>query len=120
MTDEQIKPEWIEVKGLPCNNKSKSKNKMENQTTTENRLTLKWGTLKSWHFDSEKGKILLKEYDEIGSTFSAMAQQDTPRQKEIICELIDLCDGDTIYLDWDDVDASKQEAKEYVMNYGKE
>ena len=90
---------------------------MENQ----NYLTLKWGTLKSCDFtNSEKGKELLKEYREIGSSFSAMAQNDTPRQKEIICELIDLCDGDTIYLDWDGEDVSKEKAKEYVMNYGKE
>lgn len=83
-------------------------------------LTLKWGTLKSWDFtESEKGIELLKEYYKIGSSFSAMAQRDTPRQKEIICELIDLCEGE-IYLDWDGVDVSKQAAKEYVMNYRKE
>jgi len=89
---------------------------MENQTY----LTLKWGTLKSWNFsNSEKGKELLKEYNQIGSSFSAMTQKDTPRQKEIICELIDLCDGDTIYLNWNGEDISKEKAKEYVMNYGK-
>lgn len=86
-------------------------------TKTQNYLTLKWGTLKSWRFDSEKGQALLKEYGEIGSSFSAMMQNDTPRQKEIICELIDECDGDTIFLEWDAKDVSKQEAKDYVMNY---
>jgi len=86
-----------------------------------NYLTLKWGTLKSWDFNgSEKGSKLLKEYCKIGSSMSAMMQKDTPRQKEIICELIDLCDGDTIYLDWDDKNVSKGEAKEYVKNYGKQ
>jgi len=89
------------------------------ETETKNYLTLKWGTLKSWHFDSEKGKSLCKEYVEIGSSYSAMAQKDTPRQTEIICELIDECDGDTIFLEWDGNDVSKQEAKEYVMNYRK-
>jgi hypothetical protein len=49
-----------------------------------------------------------------------MAQKDTQRQKEIICELIDLCDGDTIYLDWDGEDVTKEKAKEYVLNYGKD
>jgi len=87
---------------------------------TENTLTLKWGTLKSWNFNSEKALALLKEYNEIGSSLSAMSQEDTPRQKEIICGLIDECDGDTIFLDWDGKDVTKQEAKEYVMNYGKE
>lgn len=83
-------------------------------------LTLKWGTLKSWDFTtSERGAELLKEYRQIGSSFSAMAQNDTPRQKEIICELIDLCDGDTIYLEWDGKDVSKEEAKKYVLNYSR-
>ncbi len=92
------------------------------KTEEKNYLTLKWGTLKGWNFThSEKGKELLKEYYKIGSSFSAMAQRDTPRQKEIICELIDLCDDeDTIYLDWSGKYVSKQEAKEYVLNYGKE
>jgi len=55
----------------------------------------------------------------VGSSFSAVAQKDTPRQKEIICELIDLCDGDTIYLDWDGKDVPKDEEKAYVMDYDK-
>ena len=83
----------------------------------KNRLTLKWGTLKSWHFESEECLNLIREYNTIGSSYSAMAQKDTPRQKEIICELIDKCDGDTIFLDWDGKDVSKDKAKEYVMNY---
>jgi hypothetical protein len=84
------------------------------------KITLKWGTLKSWDAtDSKEGEKLLKEYCEIGSSRGAMTQRDTPRQKEIICELIDLCDGDTIYLEWDDDYVSKEKAKEYVKNYRK-
>lgn len=83
-------------------------------------LTLKWGTLKSWNFEgSDKGIELLKEYGSLGMSWGAATQRDTPRQKEIICELIDLCDGDTIYMDWDGEDVPKEKAKEYVMNYGK-
>ncbi len=83
---------------------------METQTGTY--LTLKWGTLKSWKFSGNEPAVkLIKEYHETGSSFSAMSQQDTPRQKEIICELIDLCDGDTIYLEWDDKDVSKQRGR---------
>lgn len=88
------------------------------QTKSKNELTLKWGTLKSWQFDSEKGQKLLEEYEEIGSSLSAATQYDTPRQKEIICELIDLCDGNSIYLHWDGKYVSKEDAKVYVMNYG--
>ena len=86
---------------------------MENK----NELTLKWGTLKSWNFSDEQAIALLKSYGDIGSSFSAAAQKDTPRQTYIICELIDLCDGDTIYLEWDGEEVSKQRAKDYVMNY---
>lgn len=86
----------------------------------ENYLTLKWGTLKSWNFEGNKEAIkLFKYYNEIGSSFSAMAQKDTPEQKEIICKLIDLMPGE-IYLDWDDKSVSKGEAKKYVMDYGRE
>jgi hypothetical protein len=84
-----------------------------------NYLTLKWGTLKSWDFShSEKGIALLKEFHKIGMNPSAACQKNTPRQKEIICELIDLCDDSAIYLEWDDTYVSKQDAKNYVINYG--
>ena len=86
----------------------------------ENHLTLKWGTLKSWNFEgNEKAIELKKRYNEIGSSMSAMTQNDTPEQKEIICNLIDLMPGE-IYLDWDGDYVSKEKAKEYVMNYGKD
>jgi hypothetical protein len=81
-------------------------------------LSLKWGTLKSWDIHSDAGRALLKRYHEIGCSMSAMAQKDTPEQKEIICQLIDGCAGD-IYMDWDDELVSKEKAKEYVRNYGK-
>lgn len=81
-------------------------------------LSLKWGTLKSWDIHSETGKVLLKRYYELGSSLGAMTQQDTPEQKEIVCQLIDGCAGD-IYLDWDGVEVPKEKAKEYVRNYGK-
>lgn len=88
---------------------------MENK----NRLTLKWGILKSWNFEGNQDAIgLLKRYSELGSSPSAMAQRDTAEQKEIICKLIDCVPGE-IYLDWDGKYVSKDEAKEYVMNYGK-
>lgn len=57
-------------------------------------LLLKWGTLKGWCFkNSPKAFEALKEYKEIGSSFSAMMQKDTPRQKELICIMIDNVNG---------------------------
>ena len=88
------------------------------EMTQGDSLSLKWGTLKSWDIRSESGRALLRRYGELGSSMGAMQQQDTPEQKEIICQLIDGCEGE-IYLDWDGVYVSKEKAKEYVRNYGK-
>lgn len=88
-------------------------------TTTKNHLTLKWGTLKAWNVAGNEPAIqLLKRYCEIGASMSAAMQHDTPEQKEIICKLIDLMPGE-IYLDWDDKYVSKEDAKKYVLEYGK-
>jgi len=84
---------------------------------SEDYLTLKWGTLKAWNLHSEKGAELLKKYHEIGSSFSAMTQNDTPEQKQLICQMIDECNAEKIFLDWDGVYVSKEDAKKYVMEY---
>ena len=46
-----------------------------------------------------------------------MVQRDTPEQKELICQMIDECNADTIYLEWGGIDATKEEAKKYVREY---
>lgn len=83
-------------------------------------LLLKWGTLKGWCFEnSPEAFEAYKEYVEIGSSFSAMAQKDTARQKELICIMIDKVNG-PIQNDWTgDVYEDRAKAKEYVMEYGK-
>lgn len=78
-------------------------------------LTLKWGTLKGWTGISASLPIL-KRYHDLGFTLTAMAQADTPEQKEILCELIDAVDG-TIQNDWGGKKMTKEEAKKYVMEY---
>lgn len=81
-------------------------------------LDLKWGTLKGWNFEgNEKAISLFNRYVDIGASMSAMAQRDTPEQKQIICELIDAVDGE-IRNDWEGTVMSKDEAKKYVMDYG--
>lgn len=84
-------------------------------------LLLKWGTLKGWNFtNSPKAMKALEEYEEIGSSISAMMQRDTPRQKELICIMIDNVNG-RVQSDWtgEDWTENRQAAKDYVMNYGK-
>jgi len=84
-------------------------------------LLLKWGTLKGWCFeDSPEAFEALQEYDKIGSSFSAMMQKDTPRQKELICIMIDKVNG-PVTGDWggEDWTNDREGAKKYVMDYGK-
>ncbi len=79
-------------------------------------ITLKWGTLKSWDLHSDTTIELSQKYFSLGRS-SAMVQRDTPEQKELICQMIDECNADTIYLEWDGIDATKEEAKKYVREY---
>lgn len=91
---------------------------MTQQTENQDYITLKWGTLKSWNISSEEGKKLFEKYIELGASMAAMTQHDTPEQKEIICKLIDLVPGD-IYLELKGEYLNKDEAKNYVLEYGK-
>lgn len=81
-------------------------------------LALKWGTLKRWS-NVEEGtpeRALLQEYFDIGTCASAALQRDTPRQKEIVCALIDIAGG--AYNDWEGKSMTVEEAKRYVLTYG--
>ena len=83
-------------------------------------LLLKWGTLKGWNLTSDKMRELMDEYLSLGASWSAMTQHDTQRQKEIICQLIDECDGD-IQNDWSgEIYTDKEEAKKYILEYDQE
>jgi hypothetical protein len=79
-------------------------------------LLLKWGTLKGWDLESEKSLDIIRRYEDLGASMSAMAQRDTPEQKQLICDLIDAVDGE-IMNDWSGEVMSKDEAKKYVMEY---
>lgn len=81
--------------------------------TGQDYMLLKWGTLKGWELNSEKGKKLSDEYIALGRSMGAMTQEDNPRQKEIILEMIDECDG-SIQSDWSGEYFTKQAAKEYL------
>jgi hypothetical protein len=87
-----------------------------------NTLTLKWGTLKAWDFTgSEKAIELIQRWSNLGVCASAALQRNTDEQKQLICQIIDECnDPRGIYLSWNDVYVSKEEAKKYVLDYEKE
>lgn len=81
-------------------------------------LLLKWGTLKGWDLgNNEKAKAAAQRYADGGMSLSAMAQHDTPEQKQALCDLIDAIDGD-IQNDWSGEKYTKDEAKAYVREYG--
>ena len=79
-------------------------------------LLLKWGTLKEWKIYSKESYVILKKYLETGVNQSCALQKDTPEQKKIICELIDCLNG-KIQDDWSGEFLTKEEAKEYILNY---
>jgi len=81
-------------------------------------VTLKWGTLKSWNIQDEETFKLLERYLDDGTNVSAMMQKDSVEQKEILCQIIDRI-GKPVYLDWDGEYVSVEDAKKYVMEYGK-
>ncbi len=83
-------------------------------------ILLKWGTLKAWNFsNSPESQKAYEEYEKIGFSLSAIMQEDTLKQKELICEMIDKVNGN-VQSDWtgEDWTDCKYKAKEYVMNYG--
>lgn len=82
-----------------------------------NSLTLKWGTVKGWNLETEEATAALQKWADFGHSPSAAMQHDTPDQKQALLDAIDHMDE--IWLDWEDKKVTREEAKEYVLNYGK-
>lgn len=85
------------------------------EKTGKDYILLKWGTLKGWELHSDKGKKLSEEYLKLGRSMGTMQQKDTDRQKEIILEMIDECDG-PIQSDWSGEFFTKEQAREYMRS----
>jgi hypothetical protein len=82
----------------------------------KNSLILKWGSVKGWDLETDEAIAALQKWADYGVSMSAAAQKDTPEQKQALLDAIDLMDE--IWLDWDAKEVTKEEAKEYVLNYG--
>lgn len=90
---------------------------MKKQEKEKDYLLLKWGSLKDWSgVKNPKAKSLIKKWLKLGVNMSLICHQDTPKQKEIICQIIDNCNG-TIQEDWGGKYLTKEQAKKYVMSY---
>lgn len=83
-----------------------------------NTLQLKWGSVKGWDLETPEAKSALQKWADFGENVSAMMHRDTPEQQQALLAAIDHMDE--IYLEWDGKYVSREEAKEYVLNYGKE
>lgn len=82
-----------------------------------NTITLKWGTAKAWDLESEEAIAAMQKWSDFGVCVSAIAQKDSAEQKQALIAAIDYMDE--IWLDWEDKQVTKAEAKKYVLNYGK-
>lgn len=83
-------------------------------------LLLKWGAIKEWNLHSKKGKQLLKKYFKTLKAGGLMLYDCTPKNKKLICEIIDEANLDKIQLDWTGKWVSKEKAKKYIMEYKNE
>ena len=79
-------------------------------------ILLKWGTIKGWSNLRPSTVEILQKWQDSGVTMSCMAQNDTPEQKELICQAIDQLEG-TIKNDWTGETLTKEEARKYIMEY---
>lgn len=79
-------------------------------------LLLKWGSVKGWDNLSEKSVSIMERYFADGVPMSATADKPDDARKSILCELIDQLDGE-IKNDWSGEIMTKDEAKDYVLNY---
>jgi hypothetical protein len=80
-------------------------------------LTLKWGNLKAWNLRSEAALAAMGNFVATHPSVGAMARLNND-QKVALCNVVDACNCETVYLDWDGKDVSKDEAKRYIMEYG--
>lgn len=81
----------------------------------ETYVALKWGTLKGHYVRGDEAVKIVRRYYDLGRSLSAMAQNDTPEQIDLLCQLIDQVDY--VYNDWSGERMTKERAKEYVREY---
>lgn len=84
-------------------------------------LALKWGGIKGYNIKTPASKAALDNFKSLNDgCVGGMFNRQNSAQKEALCKLIDVLDASEIFLSWDAEYVSKERAKEYIMNYGKE
>jgi len=87
----------------------------------QERLTLKWGTVKGWNNLSDKSLSSLQKWADGGVTLGAAQQWNTDQQIRDLCEAIDQIagTGGEFWNDWEGISMTADDAKEYVKGYRK-
>lgn len=89
---------------------------------SDEHLWLKFGTWKSYNCaNNEAMREALDKYNTLEDLAPSTMQQgrNTEEQIEAMCDAIDACNGQ-IRNDWTGEDMTKNEAKQYIREYGKE
>lgn len=86
--------------------------------TTKPYLLLKWGTVKGWsNLDKSAPYFPLFEKYMEDASISCMTDNPTQERKELLCQFINLFDGQ-IQNDWTgEIYKNKQDAIKYIMEY---
>lgn len=84
------------------------------------KLWLKWGTLKGWEGLEEDSPSLpptLRFFELTSESISVMTDRHDDESRAALCALIDCWEGEIG--DWTGETLTKDQAKKYVMEYGK-
>lgn len=82
-------------------------------------ILLKWGGLKGWGNLTDEQTEALQKYADLGMSASAIMQDNTDAHKKALCDALDLFKNGQIQNDWDGKKYTVEQAKKYVMEYGK-
>jgi len=84
-------------------------------------LRLKWGSVKGWDNLSDSGAAALQKWADLGTSMSAATHPRTDEHKAALCDAIDVIagNGGMIWNDWNGAEMSADDAKRYVMEYGR-
>lgn len=83
----------------------------QNESEKQDVITLKWGSLKAWDIQSDRAVTVFNKVRSL--PISVMGRYNLEQALWLI-ELIESSNCETIHLDWDGIDVSKDEAIVYV------
>ena len=82
-------------------------------------LLLKFGTLKGWDDLSQAQIEALEKWRDSENGLGTLQASRTDESNRLLCEALDLFEDGQITNDWDGCTYTIQQAKNYIMEYGK-